>query len=587
MTNINVGINPNDGLGNKLRDAFIIVNDNFASIDTLLSGSDVLTISQITGLQTALNNINNQLAYIPLLQQDVNDISSSITSINNALNSQNVSIIEIQNDILDLQTLISTKIDEAPIDGNEYVRKDGAWSVASPSGISEAPIDGTPYVRQDATWIGFTPGISDAPVDGYQYVRKDNSWIVANIGKMIEDSSVLGTNTFTTGNLTGYGTGLSLATMYPGYFRLWGANTSIQPNMELRKEGISFRNGTSSVATQFLIGNSLTYTAGQTFSLPNKSVAGIYNLLTYDLGTGGTTLDYLQFSGLTNSGRFTWNDADGTADLTLKGGNVTLQLGQEQLVRVVNKTATNITLQESAYQAVRVTGAQGNRLKVDLALATNDLLSAETIGLVTETIDNNQEGFVTISGLVRGINTTGSLQGETWADGDILYLSPTVAGQITKVKPVAPQHLVVIGYVVRAHITQGSIFVKVNNGYELDELHNVRITGTPSNRQVLMYNNVDNVWVNGTVSVTSFTKLSNQTLIVGSWSYVSDLYEYTYTNANITTNGYVTFIPNNSSVLEVTSSKMLPQIITSTGSCKLFAQFPPQENIVGEIIINS
>ena len=56
---INVGTIPNDGTGDKLRDAFIIVNDNFASIDTLLSGSDVLTISQITGLQTALNNINN------------------------------------------------------------------------------------------------------------------------------------------------------------------------------------------------------------------------------------------------------------------------------------------------------------------------------------------------------------------------------------------------------------------------------------------------------------------------------------------------------------------------------------------------
>lgn len=214
-----------------------------------------------------------------------------------------------------------------------------------------------------------------------------------------------------------------------------------------------------------------------------------------DLGIYGLTATSLQFTGLTNSGRITWNDIDGTMDLTLKGGNVTLQVGQEQLVRVVNKTATNITLQESAYQAVRVTGAQGQRLKVDLAQATSDLLSAETIGLVTETIDNNQEGFVTISGLVRGINTTGSLQDETWADGDILYLSPTVAGQITNIKPVAPNHLIVIGYVVRAHITQGSIFVKVNNGYELDELHNVRITGTPSYGQVLVYG-TSSVWEN-------------------------------------------------------------------------------------------
>lgn len=215
-----------------------------------------------------------------------------------------------------------------------------------------------------------------------------------------------------------------------------------------------------------------------------------------DLGIYGLTATSFQFTGLTNSGRLTWNDQDGTADLTLKGGNVTLQIGQENVLRVVNKTATNIDLLESNYQAVRVTGAQGNRLKVDLAQATTDSLSAETIGLVTETIANNQEGFITTSGLVRNINTTGSLQGETWNDGDMLYLSPTTAGRITNIKPSAPNHLVIIGYVVRAHATQGQIFVKVDNGYELDELHNVLISGTPSNGEVLTYDGVSNVWRN-------------------------------------------------------------------------------------------
>jgi hypothetical protein len=194
-----------------------------------------------------------------------------------------------------------------------------------------------------------------------------------------------------------------------------------------------------------------------------------------------------------------WNDTDGTVDLGLKGGNVTLQVGQEQVLRVVNKTATNVNLLEANYQAVRVTGAQGQRLKVDLALATNDLLSAETIGLVTETINNNQEGFITTSGLIRNINTTGSIQSETWADGDILYLSPTVAGQVTKVKPSAPNHLVIVGYVVSAHITQGSIFVKVDNGYELDELHNVAITSIADN-DLLQYDSAISVWKNESLS---------------------------------------------------------------------------------------
>jgi hypothetical protein len=204
-----------------------------------------------------------------------------------------------------------------------------------------------------------------------------------------------------------------------------------------------------------------------------------------------------------------WNDSDGTLDLGLKGGNVTLQVGQESVLRVVNKTATNVNLLEANYQAVRVTGAQGQRLKVDLAIATTDPLSAETIGLVTETINNNQEGFITTSGLVRGINTTGSLQGETWADGDILYLSPTTAGNATKVKPVAPNHLIVLGYVIHAHINQGSIFVKVDNGYELDELHNVKIT-TAANNNVLAYTSATDIWENKTVATAlGFTPVTN------------------------------------------------------------------------------
>jgi hypothetical protein len=203
-------------------------------------------------------------------------------------------------------------------------------------------------------------------------------------------------------------------------------------------------------------------------------------------------------TGTAGVGIMQWNDSDGTVDLGLKGGNVTLQVGQEQVLRVVNKTATNIDLLEANYQAVRVTGAQGQRLKVDLAQAINDTLSAETIGLVTETINNNQEGFITTSGLVRGINTTGSLQGETWANGDILYLSPTTAGNATKVKPVAPNHLIILGYVTRAHINQGSIFVKVDNGYELDELHNVKITSA-ANNNVLAYTSATDIWENKTV----------------------------------------------------------------------------------------
>ena len=246
--------------------------------------------------------------------------------------------------------------------------------------------------------------------------------------------------------------------------------------------------------------------------VPYTGATADVNLGEFGLLTGNLEFDNTPTNIPTAAGSLYYNDTDGTLDLKLKGGNVTLQIGQEQVVRVVNKTATNINLLEANYQAVRVTGAQGQRLKVDLAQATTDALSAETIGLVTETINNNQEGFVTISGLVRNINTTGSLQGETWADGDILYLSPTTAGNVTKVKPTGGNHLIVIGYVIHSHATQGTIFVKVDNGYEISELHDVDITSL-ANNQLLSYDSATSLWKNKSVTTADIAASTNKNYV--------------------------------------------------------------------------
>lgn len=206
-----------------------------------------------------------------------------------------------------------------------------------------------------------------------------------------------------------------------------------------------------------------------------------------------------------------WNDTDGTADLRLKGNNVTLQIGQEMVARVVNKTGANLL--GSQYKAVRVRkvsegGAQGQRLAVVLAQANTEFLSTDMLGVVTENIDNNQEGFITTFGAIKNIDTTGALQGEVWSDGDILFLSPTVPGGLTKVKPSAPNHLSIVGYVEYAHQNNGKIFIHVQTSWELDELHNVSITN-PVNNQVLKYNGT--LWVNSTIPAVTSVGLATAT----------------------------------------------------------------------------
>lgn len=269
-------------------------------------------------------------------------------------------------------------------------------------------------------------------------------------------------------------------------------------------------------------GSTVNFSAGTKYVFNTVSAAYVNSLVPYtgatsnlNLGTHGIISDYLQLSTTPTAtgavGRMIWNDTDGTLDIGMKGGNVTLQVGQEQLIRVVNKTGGTLT--EAAYQAVYISGAQGQRPKVALAQGNTDETSAPTIGLVTETIANNAEGFITTSGIVRGINTTGSLQGETWVDGDLIYLSPTVAGGVTNVKPTAPNHTVYLGYVIYAHANQGKIFVKVDNGYELGELHDI-YAPSPTNKQSIYWNSTNSRYELNTIAGTLGYTPANDSLVM-------------------------------------------------------------------------
>lgn len=235
--------------------------------------------------------------------------------------------------------------------------------------------------------------------------------------------------------------------------------------------------------------------------------------------SGSIYADFIQFNtgttgaGTTPQGELEWADDLGTLKLGIKGGNITHYIGQQLLERVINKTTGTLAKGTVVY----VTGAQGNRIKVEPAIASGDYTSATVIGVVAETIPVNAEGFVMQDGMLQGLNTTG------FAEGAVLWLSPTIPGVITTTKPLAPEHLVMVGFCVRSHQSAGEISVKIQNGYELDELHNVRLTGV-NNGQILAYNTASGVWYNANltgganISVTS-TGSSNITISTTTGAY--------------------------------------------------------------------
>ena len=264
-------------------------------------------------------------------------------------------------------------------------------------------------------------------------------------------------------------------------------------------------------------------------NIPNYSTALTayvpYTGATQDLnlGTYGLISDFVRFNPSSSNipsaeGVMWWDNIDGTVRLSVKGNSYSVPIGQSVISRVRNSTGGNLS--RALYQAVRVSGAQGQRLAVSLALATSDATSASTLGLVCEDISTNQEGFIVNIGQITSINTTGNLQGEVWNDGDVLYLSPIVAGGITNIKPVAPQHTVIIGYVEYSHANNGKIYVKIDNGYELEELHDV--SAEPFiNNGVLYRDTTTNLWKSATIpTVLGYTPVNtNTTLTINGVTY--------------------------------------------------------------------
>lgn len=221
--------------------------------------------------------------------------------------------------------------------------------------------------------------------------------------------------------------------------------------------------------------------------IPYVGAAYDVNLGTHNLTTTGTgSLGALQLNlsptATSGTGMLKWNSQDQTADLQLNQ-DVVLQIGQETLVKVVNKTGTAIT----DGTAVMISGAVGQRPKAILAKGDSET-TARFAGLTTQHIANNQEGFVTVRGLVRGIDTSGTPYSETWADGDTLWVSKTIAGGMTNVEPAEPHHSDIVGHVVNANPANGSILVMSRAHKALEDLSDVDGTALTTTGQIPVWN---------------------------------------------------------------------------------------------------
>ena len=150
------------------------------------------------------------------------------------------------------------------------------------------------------------------------------------------------------------------------------------------------------------------------------SVSGTINfndehlLTTGNLTAGGATLntiegvDYIDFDLTPNlpasqTGRLHWHGSDGTLSLGMVGSEVELQIGQEHLILVKNVTGNTINNGTPVY----FTGVDSGRPTVATANATRAPNPTPTFvrGLLTETINTGNEGYMLTMGLMRDVDT--------------------------------------------------------------------------------------------------------------------------------------------------------------------------------------
>jgi hypothetical protein len=150
-------------------------------------------------------------------------------------------------------------------------------------------------------------------------------------------------------------------------------------------------------------------------------------------------------------------------------------------------------------EVVYIVGAQGTSVTVDRAIASL-AHDSEVIGVALDNILSNQTGRIVIHGVINGLNTN------SFSEGDRLYLSPTSYGQITNVEPSAPNHSILIGYCVKKGLADGSIYVNVNDGQHLKELHDVNVDSAVSGQYLFLDN--DQIWKNKTIEYADVSGLT-------------------------------------------------------------------------------
>tara|TARA_R110000868_G_scaffold178856_3_gene418718 strand:+ start:932 stop:1879 length:948 start_codon:yes stop_codon:yes gene_type:complete len=235
---------------------------------------------------------------------------------------------------------------------------------------------------------------------------------------------------------------------------------------------------------------------------PNLTISGSITSVNYiDFNTGSAVPAH-------QSGRIFWDNTDGALAVYNAEADITLQVGQENWVRVYNASGVLIT----DGTPVKLVGTHGDVPEIQLAQSVQISGSIDRgnqiLGLATHDIEINTIGYVTVEGVVRGLNTN------AFSDGDRLFVSSS-AGKITNIPPPAPYEVIPVGIVVKAGPGgSGIIYVSTQQPIDFSDLSSVLVSGSYHSGDLWVYNQPLKIWEHT-------NQLTGSYAVTGSWSATS------------------------------------------------------------------
>ena len=188
-------------------------------------------------------------------------------------------------------------------------------------------------------------------------------------------------------------------------------------------------------------------------------------------------------------GRFWYDNVHKTLNYHSDDTSVVHELGLEEHMRVYNNSGASITKGKPVYFTGAYTAGDQDVPTIGLANAT-DMVKFKSMGCVAADIPNNSYGYIIVTGILTGIDTS------HLSAGDNFFVGLT-DGATQTMPPVYPNFPMCLGFVVQVDATEGIVLLAQQN-------HSIKTFRVISDTHIGGDLTIDgNLNVTGTTSTTS------------------------------------------------------------------------------------